>query len=327
MTTNALVSYAPRNFSELEAFVDRITRSAMVPRAYQNKPDDAMVAIIHGAELGLPPLAALQYIAVIDGRPAVYGDAVAGVALKSGAVKAVEEWFEGQEGTDEWTAVCEVARHDGGKVKRTFSVADARRAKLWGKTSRDGKPSTWVLYPQRMLAARARGYAVRDAAPHSFMGYTVEELRDVADQEQTKHVGPDKARDITPPEPAMSPREEAERALQTEGVIVEFQMADEFELFDEYGEYIEAHENARDWLIAYGAQKRKAGPNAAYLARANLDALRLLAKAAKNGNKTKLDREVLDANAVTGDPIPPQELDLDEAIHGEPALPMQEGGL
>lgn len=193
--------YQPSSFSELEVFCQRITRSGMVPKQYQGKPDDAFVAIVYGAEVGLPPLAALQHIAVINGRPGLYGDAIAGVALKSGAITNIHETMEGERGTDNWTARCVVTRPDGSKVDRTFSVADAKKAGLWNKQG------PWSSFPQRMLAARARGYAVRDSAQHAFMGYTVEELRDIDDAEPAR--GPDHARDITPPDtttPAASPQ-------------------------------------------------------------------------------------------------------------------------
>src|SRR5690606_17553542 len=95
---NDIVSYAPRNLVELDQFCQRICKSALVPKAYQNKPEDTMVAIMHGHDFGIPPLASLQFIAVINGRPAFYGDAVAGVALKSGAIVDVDETFEGTQG-------------------------------------------------------------------------------------------------------------------------------------------------------------------------------------------------------------------------------------
>lgn len=310
MTNNSLVSYAPRNFQELEAFCGRIVKSGMVPAAYRDKPDAALVAIMHGHEHGVSPLASLQYIAVVNGKPAFYSDALPGIALGKGYISDLDCDWSGTEYEDGFTCICTVTKANGKTLSRSFSVADARKAGLWGKQG------TWQQYPKRMLMWRAIGYAVRDAAPHALLGYTAEELRDIPSE--PKHVGPEKARDITP---APTPHQEAEKAQQ-QSDEVQF-----LELFDEYGEYIEAHDNPRDWLIAYGKQKKEAGANAPFVARANFNLLRVLAVAAKNGNKAKIDRDIQDANAVTGDPVPPTELGLDDLGHDEPALPMQEGGL
>src|SRR5688500_17149906 len=98
--------YQPNSFGTLEVFCQKITSSGMVPKQYQGKPDDAFVAIVYGAEVGLPPLAALHHIAVINGKPGLYGDAIAGVAMKNGAIINIHEWMEGETDSDQWTAWC-----------------------------------------------------------------------------------------------------------------------------------------------------------------------------------------------------------------------------
>lgn len=276
----SITPYQPNSFSELEVFVQRITKSGMVPRQYQGKPDDAFVAIAYGAEVGLPPLAALQHVAVINGRPGLYGDAIAGVALKSGAIKSLNEWLDGAPNTDGWTAHCEVVRPDGSTVTRTFSMADAKRAGL------AGKQGPWAQFPQRMLAARARGYAVRDAAPHSFLGYTVEELRDIDSVEQ--HRGPDKARDITPrPAPQAAPAEE-----ETVKQLVH--------IADEHGEVLHTTSIWQEALRRYGEAK-KASTNPVAVAVANLAALRTILPHTSNGTAKRLAAEIEAAEAVGDD--------------------------
>jgi hypothetical protein len=54
-----------------------------------------------------------------------------------------------------------------------FSVADAKKAGLWGKSG------PWTQYPRRMLQLRARGFALRDAFPDVLKGLvTAEEAQD-----------------------------------------------------------------------------------------------------------------------------------------------------
>ena len=182
-----LTAYEPRNLGELEQFAGRVTRTGLVPTAYKNKPDDAMVAMMYGKECaGLGPLISLQSIAVINGKPAFYGDAMPGIAFNKGMIRDMEESFEGKPYDDDFAAVCIVTRPSGTKVTQRFSVADAKKASLWNKQG------PWTQYPQRMLQWRARSWAIRDAAPHLLFGPSVEEL-----QEQP-HIGADRAVDITP---------------------------------------------------------------------------------------------------------------------------------
>jgi hypothetical protein len=62
-----------------------------------------------------------------------------------------------------------------------FSVADAKRAGLWGKSG------PWTQYPRRMLQLRARGFALRDAFPDVLKGLvTAEEAQDYPATEAAK---------------------------------------------------------------------------------------------------------------------------------------------
>ena len=154
----------------------------MVPAAFRNKPGDILVAIQWGSEIGLPPMQALQNIAVISGKPSIYGDAM--LAL----VCAHPEYAGHQEGVDGEEAFCTVVRSVRGRdvtTTRTFSVGDAKRANLWGK----GGP--WKQYPKRMLAMRARGFAIRDAFADALKGTIIfEEAEDIPGNNKYKNVTP-----------------------------------------------------------------------------------------------------------------------------------------
>jgi len=64
----------PTNFDEAFRMAAAFAGSGMVPKAYEGKPEAVFVAMQMGAELGIPPLQAVQNIAVINGKPGVYGD-------------------------------------------------------------------------------------------------------------------------------------------------------------------------------------------------------------------------------------------------------------
>jgi 4-hydroxythreonine-4-phosphate dehydrogenase len=75
LTTTNRQGYAPATLGEAMEFSKMLADSTMVPRAYQGKPQDIMVCVQWGYEIGLAPMQALQNIAVINGKPSVYGDA------------------------------------------------------------------------------------------------------------------------------------------------------------------------------------------------------------------------------------------------------------
>jgi hypothetical protein len=157
-------------------FAKAVSASGLAPKGIET-PEAILVALQMGAELGLTPMASLQNIAVINGRPSVWGDAMLGICRGSGCFDegAFSEGFEGQPGTDAWTAVCQVRRApDGALVSRRFSVARAKKAGLWGKTG------PWQTYPDRMLQMRARSWALRDTFSDILRGFlTTEEVRDI----------------------------------------------------------------------------------------------------------------------------------------------------
>lgn len=169
----------PQNMGEAMEIANMLATSQMVPKQYQNKPQDALVAMMMGGELGLNPIQSLQNIATINGKPSIYGDALLALVQNHPCFGGHEESFDEQT----MTATCTVWRRGEDKVHtQTFSQADAQKAGLWGKSG------PWTQYPKRMLMWRARGYALRDKFSDALGGLiTVEEAQDIPGE-----------RDITP---------------------------------------------------------------------------------------------------------------------------------
>lgn len=172
-------SLRPRNFEEAYRFANLIAESDMIPKEFQKKPANVLVAVQLGMELGVAPMQALQNIYVVNGRPAVYGDLLPAIVLQSGLL---EEWHE--EG-DEKTASCTVKRKGHPPITRTFTLVEAERAKLVERNP------IYKSYPKRMLQMRARAYAFRDMFPDVMKGVAVREEQE------------DMALDVTPPPPQM----------------------------------------------------------------------------------------------------------------------------
>lgn len=154
-------------------FAKAVCLSGFAPKGI-DRPESVLIAVQLGAEVGMTPMASLQSIAVINGRPAIYGDAALALVRASGELERYQQALSGD--GDARKATVTVKRRGQGEIVSEFSVGDAKRAKLYGK------PGPWSEYPDRMLLFRARGFALRDGFGDILKGLrTVEEAGDIID--------------------------------------------------------------------------------------------------------------------------------------------------
>lgn len=173
------------NLNDLYRFAQYVVQAGFAPKGME-KPESVLIAVEMGMEVGLKPMQSLQNIAVINGRPTVWGDAALGLVESSGLQAGFREWIDGT--GDKAVAHCWTQRVGRDPVERTFSIDDAKRAGLLSKTG------PWAQYPQRMLQMRARGFALRDTYPDVLRGLHL-----------TEEVQP--PIDVTPtPEPPKTPK-------------------------------------------------------------------------------------------------------------------------
>lgn len=166
-----VAAIVPRSIDEVYRLASLIAKAGLAPKDMAT-PEKIMVAIMHGLELGLKPMQAVQGIAVINGRPSIWGDGALGLVQASGLLENMEEVIDGE--GDSAVAICRVKRlHFQTLTERRFAVADAKKAGLWNKSG------PWLSYPHRMLGMRARSWALRDAFADVLKGTSiVEEVRD-----------------------------------------------------------------------------------------------------------------------------------------------------
>ena len=247
--SNAVAKHSllqPTTMKEAMEFSEMLAKSNMVPPSFKGKAGDILVAVQWGYEVGLPPMSALQNIAVINGKPSIYGDAALALITSHREYAGHKEWIDGE------VAHCMIARKVNGKIvetERTFSMTQAKRAKLVGKQG------PWSQYPERMLQMRARGYAMRDAFPDALKGViTAEEAQD----HQTE------MRDVTPPqnalEQAFNDQPAAIKATEPptpEPEIIEpeeaptFIVPDLFNVDDRDQDRVFQQENIEEWCIMF----------------------------------------------------------------------------
>ena len=193
----------PQDFDGAWRIATAVVKAGMAPKGLDTA-EKAMVAIMHGMEVGLTPMAALQSIAVVNGRPTIWGDGALGLVQGSGLMESHKEWFEGNGDTRK--AFCTVKRKGDPEVKSgEFSVADAKKAGLWGITG------PWTQYSDRMLKMRARGFALRDGFSDVLRGLGIAE--EVQDYQAIK--------DVTPPKPPTPPEPPADDAKVEDNTLID----------------------------------------------------------------------------------------------------------
>jgi len=212
-TTTPARGLALASFDDAFRFAKMVAASEFAPKDFRGKPESCLLAIQHGSEIGLSPMQSLQNIACINGRPAIWGDAALAVAMASPVCESVTETIDGE--GDNMVATCTAKRR--GYEKPTvvrFTVADAKKAGLWGKTG------PWTQYPRRMLQLRARGFALRDAFPDVLKGLvTAEEAQDYPTTPATPEPVVVRPKFDTPAEERADPFEVAKAAIEAESDI------------------------------------------------------------------------------------------------------------
>lgn len=168
-----------------------LVASGMVPKvkdgtSHEERVSQIAICVARGKTVGLDAFQSVESIVPINGRPMIWGNAPLAICRQhpQWLEKGFDEYWEvkGQRqdshpakfDDDSITAVCETLRDGATKpLVRKFSVADAKRAGLWGATGK-----LYGSYPQRMLPARARAYNLNDNFGDALKGIAIRETFD-----------------------------------------------------------------------------------------------------------------------------------------------------
>lgn len=173
------------SLEEAFRFAKLVVSTGLAPRGIDT-PEKALIAIQYGAELGFSPMRSLSAITVVSGKPGIYGEAAL-AKIREARICSIPPTLR-QEGTgDELRAIVRFQRKDmPDPVEVSFSVADAKRAKLWSKTG------PWQEYANDMLEWRAVARMVKRYFSDVTFGLVlVEELTDYPETRPREIAPPD----------------------------------------------------------------------------------------------------------------------------------------
>lgn len=182
--TGEVLAIIPRDLDQAWRYAEMVCKADLAPASYEDefkKPDPkkVVIGVLTALELGVPPMQGLRGIAIINGRPSVWGDLAMALIQSKGVVTNTESSFTGEPGSDAFQANFLIWRKgQENPYEGHFSIGDAKRAGLWG----NARKRPWIEYPQRMLFNRARAFAIRDGFADCLCGLAIaEEVHDLPD--------------------------------------------------------------------------------------------------------------------------------------------------
>ena len=168
-----IVKAQPLGIPDQMKYAEIVTTGDLVPRAYQGKPANALLAIGLGQAMGLSPAEALLRIDVIQGKPSASAELIAANVRKAGHILRIE--------TDEkaMSVKATIYRADDPEFPHVVT-RDMEWAKAMGLTSKD----QYKKQPLTMLEWRAISAVARKAASEALYGvtYTPDELKDMGER-------------------------------------------------------------------------------------------------------------------------------------------------
>lgn len=174
------------NMSELMRVADMLSKSTIIPIAYQRRPENCFIALDMASRMGLSPIVVMQNLYVIQGKPSFSGSAIASMLNASPKFEDVELIYVGEKDKDSFGAYIQAKNRKTGKMMKggTVTIGTAKKEGWYDKTG-----SKWKTMPEIMLAYRAYAWFGRVYSPELMMGMqSSEEVYDVIKENNVKPV-------------------------------------------------------------------------------------------------------------------------------------------
>lgn len=196
VASDEVLAITPRDLDEAWRYSEMIFRSGTAPDSYDNDPKKIIIGVLAAMELGVPPMTGLRNIAIINKRPAIWGDLAIALCQSKGVIQKFEHHYTGEEDTSVETAnafpdnyTCHVTiwrRGQESPYEGHYSVRDAKRAGLW----MNPRKRPWIESPKRMLFNRARAFPLRDGFADCLAGLAIaEEVSDMPTEPKVLEAG------------------------------------------------------------------------------------------------------------------------------------------
>ena len=163
-------------FDQAARVANMLSKSKVVPEAYQNRPEDCFIAVELAARMNTSPVFIMQNLYVVKGKPSWAGQACMAMITACGKFKNVRHVYTGTKGTENRGCYVEAVRiSDGELIQGTEVTIKMAKDEGWMSNSK------WKNMPEQMLGYRAASFFARMYCPEAMMGLqTTEEIYDAA---------------------------------------------------------------------------------------------------------------------------------------------------
>jgi len=184
LTTTKSILPSTSDFAMMKEMASMAVASGLIPSSI-NTPQKALIIMMKGREINIPPMMALSHISVINGKPCMSAELML-AKIYENVPNAIIDLTS----TTDTECVIIAQRPGGAKTRFSFTIEDARVAGLLGK-------GPWKTYPAAMLRARAISAMARALFPDAINGvsYTPEEL---GANVEIDDAGNETVKDVTP---------------------------------------------------------------------------------------------------------------------------------
>ncbi len=161
-------------FDQAARVANMLSKSRIIPEAYQNKPEDCFIAVELAARMNTSPVFIMQNLYVVKGKPSWAGQACMAMITSCGKFRSVRHVYTGTKGTDSRGCYVEAVRISDGEIVQGTEVTMAMaKGEGWLNNSK------WRNMPEQMLGYRAASFFARMYCPEAMMGLqTAEEIYD-----------------------------------------------------------------------------------------------------------------------------------------------------
>lgn len=156
----APLPFVPRNMDEAWRIATELAKSSLIPDALRGKPNDVLVAVMTGAELGIQPMQSMREIYVVKGRPFIAS------LLRVAMIRQSPECLSWQlvETTPQRATFRTQRRGDVEPTTMTYTIQEAEAAGLVAQNSR------YRTDPALQLRRRCAGRLIDEVYPDVIRG-------------------------------------------------------------------------------------------------------------------------------------------------------------
>ena len=154
-------------FQQVQFMAEFLSQSDLVPKDYQRKPANVLIALSMAERMKADPMMVMQNLYVIHGRPSWSSQFLISCLNSCGRFSSLQFEFSGDINTDAWSCFAYATELKTNEVLKGPSVSIAM-AKDEGWHGKNG--SKWKTLPELMLTYRAAAFFIRTKAPEVSLG-------------------------------------------------------------------------------------------------------------------------------------------------------------